>query len=62
MTKLLNLIETISACRTLDDLQSLLGRLEKRRDLAPADERVLRPHLQAAANRLLIAERARKHG
>ena len=52
MTEILNLIDAINGCQTLDDLRSLLGSLDKR-ELSPADERVLRSHLQSAARRLM---------
>jgi hypothetical protein len=63
MTKILDLVEEITSCRDLDDLQTLLGRLERRRDLTRGDERVLRPHLQAAARRLMRSEKIlERHG
>jgi hypothetical protein len=54
--ELSNEIETIEACQSLDDLQEILSCLDARQDLSPADERVLRPHLQAAASCLLALE------
>lgn len=60
MTELFSLIETISSCESLDDLQALLVELDsqwKRGKLTAVDERLLRKHLQVTASRLLRDER-----